>query len=58
MPMVFFSNPLYCSHIWDFCPVLARKLKISQPGVNAVAVIGDQPWVVDLTNALHNAVVM
>jgi hypothetical protein len=36
-------------------PVLARKLKLSQPGRDAVAVVGDQPWIADLTSALYLA---
>jgi NhaP-type Na+/H+ or K+/H+ antiporter len=36
-------------------PILARKLKLSQPGMDAVAVMGDQPWVADLASALHLA---
>ena len=55
MPMVFLVILFTVAIYGISAPVLARKLKISQPGVNAVAVIGDQPWVVDLTNALHNA---
>ncbi len=36
-------------------PIISRKLNLSQPGRTAVAVVGDQPWVVDLAEALQQA---
>lgn len=55
MPMVFLVIIFTVAIYGLSAPLLARKLKISQPGMNAVAVIGDQPWIVDLTSALHKA---
>jgi len=55
MPMVFLVIIFTVAIYGISAPVLARKLKISQPGMNAVAVVGDQPWTLNLTDALHKA---
>ncbi|MFA0834290.1 MAG: cation:proton antiporter [Methanobacterium formicicum] len=55
MPMVFLVIIFTVAIYGIMAPILSRKLKISQPGRNAVAVIGDQPWIISLTNSLHKA---
>jgi len=55
MPMVFLVIIFTVAIYGLSAPILARKLKISQPGRDSLAVIGDQPWITNLTNSLHKA---
>lgn len=55
MPMVFLVIIFTVAIYGISAPILARKLKISQPGRDTVAIIGDQPWITNLANALHKA---
>lgn len=55
MPMVFMVIIFTVAIYGLSAPILARKLKISRPGRDALAVMGDQPWIAGLTNALHKA---
>ncbi|HII84239.1 MAG TPA: sodium:proton antiporter [Methanobacterium subterraneum] len=55
MPMVFMVIIFTVAIYGLSAPILARKLKISRPGRDALAVMGDQPWIAGLTNSLHKA---
>ncbi|WP_292759283.1 cation:proton antiporter [Methanobacterium sp.] len=55
MPMVFLVIIFTVAIYGLSAPIIARKLKISQPGRDSLAVIGDQPWITNLTNSLHKA---
>jgi NhaP-type Na+/H+ and K+/H+ antiporters len=55
MPMVFMVIIFTVAIYGLSAPILARKLKISRPGKDTLAVMGDQPWITGLTNSLHKA---